>query len=365
MIYRASSSPRVLHVIAPAAFGGAETVVRQIIEALQANGVASTTFALGVADPETHPWVGSMREANMDVRCPPPSRAREYLEIGNALRESNVTAIHSHGYRADFAAFLAKRRGVRWISTAHGFTGGGVRMRLYEGFDRQLLRFADEVFAVSSRLQQRLSGGKSDNGRVRLVRNVPPALSRPNRERARGILGLGEEETIVGWVGRFSEEKGADRLPTLFADPSTACSLVLFGDGPLCEPVVASLASLEHLNVQSFGVRRDVGQLLAAFDLIVLPSRTEGMPMVVLEAMAAGTPAIAFDVGDVSHAVTSQTGWCIPANQLGAFAQALSSAVSAPNVRKIRGEAALRHMDENFSVTQWVEEHLRAYGLQV
>ena len=364
MIDRDGVPRKVVHVIAPAPFGGAETVVRQTLEGLRARNVPTTTFALGVTDPDRHPWVCGLREAHIDVRCPSPSRSREYLDLRKALSDGDVAAVHSHGYRADFSAFMARPRGVRWISTAHGFTGGGGRMRMYEAVDRWLIRSADHILAVSSRLQKRLQQSQPDGDRVRLLRNVPPVLDRPPRDVARSMLGFPTGKTIVGWVGRFSHEKGADRLPVLFSDPSTACSLVLFGDGPLRERVMHSLATLDHLQVQWMGVRSDVGRLLGAFDLLVLPSRTEGMPMVVLEAMAAGTPAIAFDVGDVKHAVTSETGWCVPTDQLPSFSAALSSALRDPEERRKRGKAASLHLQTHFSVTAWVEAHLQVYGLE-
>lgn len=354
---------RVVQVIAPAPFGGAETVVLQLLGSLAGVQLPTTTVALGVTDPSRHAWVCALREAGCDVQCPPPSRSREFWQLAELLRKPGLVAVHSHGYRADFAAFLARPRGLRWVSTAHGFTGGGARMQIYEGADRWLLRRADRVLAVSSRLQALLSHGRPADPRVQLVRNVPAIIDRPGRAEARAVLGLPADATLVAWVGRFSHEKGADRLPALFAAPELACSLALVGDGPLREPVLAGLAPLGHLDVQWLGVRRDIGRLLAAFDLLVLPSRTEGMPMVVLEAMAAGVPVAAFAVGDVGHAITERTGWCVAPDDLQALTAALTAALRDVSAREAKGAASRAYLAAHFPTHEWLAAHLTAYGL--
>lgn len=354
---------RVVQVIAPATFGGAETVVKQLLAALRLDGVPCTVVALGVFEPRTHPWVCALREAGYDVRCPVPSRRQEYRELADILREPGVVAVHSHAYRADFAAWMARPRGIRWVSTAHGFTGGGPRLRLYEAMDRWVLQRADRVLAVSSRLVALLRRGRGAAERVVLVRNVPDSVERPERAAARAELGLPAHLPLVGWVGRLSHEKGADRLPGLFSSPRSACTLVLIGDGPLRESTLGHLSALPHLEVLWLGVQRDVGRLLGAFDLLVLPSRTEGMPMVVLEAMTAGTPVVAFDVGDVAQAVGARTGWCVAADDLPAFANAIAEAIGNPAERQTRGDEARLHLRAHFSVSAWVATHKAAYGL--
>ena len=358
-----SSVKRVVQVIAPAEFGGAETVVRQLLGELASRSIATTTVALGLQDRKDHPWVSELRGAGFDVQCPPLSRAGEYRALRELIRDPAVAAVHSHGYRADFAAFMARSSGVTWVSTAHGYTGGTLRLRLYETVDRWLLGRADRVLAVSSKLRELLLNGGPTNETVRLLRNAPPAAPPLARAAARAALGFPQDAVIAGWVGRFSHEKGADRMPLIFADRSTTCTLALVGDGPLRREVVNRLKELGHLDVRWLGIRRDIGTLLAAFDLLVLPSRTEGMPMAVLEAMVARVPIVAFDVGDVSFAVRSTTGWCVPADDMTAFSQCLVSALTSADDRCLRGCAAAEHIAANFSLASWVEAHLLAYGL--
>jgi glycosyltransferase involved in cell wall biosynthesis len=236
-------------------------------------------------------------------------------------------------------------------------------MRVYEALDCMALQRADAVVAVSAPLMALLRRVGVSAQRLLLLRNVPASVERPDRDAARRALGLPSDATIVGWVGRFSHEKGADRLPVLLQNPASACTLALVGDGPLREAVLESLAPLSHLDVRWLGVRRDIGPLFAAFDLLVLPSRTEGMPMVVLEAMAAATPVAGFAVGDVAYAVTEQTGWCVPAEHMQALASAVHAGLHDPELRRQRGKAGQAHVHKYFSGEAWVAAHRNAYGL--
>lgn len=359
----AKSKRRIVQVIAPAPFGGAETVVSQLLIELAAKAVPTTAVVLGVADPHAHPWVCSLKDAQVEVIALPPSRLHEYRGLRSILRQPLVSAVHSHGYRADFACWMAREPSVRWVSTAHGYTGDSMRVRVYESLDRRLLGKADAVIAVSSKLRTTLTYGHCDPDRVALVRNVPGRTDPLSREQAREELGLPFGELVVGWVGRFSLEKGADRLPKIFGAADTACTVALLGDGVLRESVCMGLSQLSQVQARWIGVRRDAARLLAAFDVLILPSRTEGMPMVVLEAMASGVPVVAFDVGDVSYAVDETTGWLVAPDDLTAFSLALRTALTDTTGRTGRGRNAISHLNERFSRESWIDQHLAVYGL--
>lgn len=354
---------RIVQVLAPAPFGGAETVVRQLAHGLRSDEVDCLIVALGVAKPSEHPWARAMMDDGFEVRCPSMTRVREYRELQRILREPGVLAVHSHSYRADFAAWMARTKSVRWVTTAHGFTGGGFKIRAYEMMDRWLMRRADQVLVVSSLLDSMLRNGRT-TAKITLARNVPAVGSPVERDVARNVLGLAPDAIVVGWVGRLSHEKGADRLPLLIADPSTSFVLSVIGDGPLRGELSSQLRALSHVDVRWHGVRHNVGSLVSAFDVLVLPSRTEGMPMVVLEALVAGVPVVAFDVGDVRVAVTEETGWCVRAGDLDAFTCAFRTALTDPRARLQRGARAAELSRTRFSQHDWIRTHREAYGME-
>jgi glycosyltransferase involved in cell wall biosynthesis len=102
---------------------------------------------------------------------------------------------------------------------------------------------------------------------------------------------------------------------------------------------------------------------MAAFDVLILPSRSEGMPLTVLEAMYAGVPVVAFDVGDVSAVVRNgSTGWLVPVDQLDLFRKKLLEALRNPEQRLSRGHASAQLMAREYSEANWLKKHLAVYS---
>jgi len=360
--YLSGLAVKVLQVIAPAPFGGAESVVRHLSEALQGGGHEVHVIALGVDD-ATHPWLADMKRSGIEVmpfalttRRQEPVRLREYSSRFGA------DIVHSHGYRADVAGLRACWGRTPWVATVHGFTPINLRVRAYQWLDCLALRFAAGVVAVSARLVHDLASAGLRRDRIHLIRNASRHVVALERVAARRALDLPLDEAVIAWIGRFSKEKGPDRLPHLLRSVSPSCTVALIGDGPLRATVVQQLQdSLGSARVRYGGTRRDAASLMSAFDLLLLPSRTEGMPMVVLEAMEAGVPVLAFDVGDVRHAVTDATGWLVPDGDQAAFTTALEFALLNVDTRAERGAEAKRLVGDKFSTEAWLEQHLRCY----
>jgi glycosyltransferase involved in cell wall biosynthesis len=125
--------------------------------------------------------------------------------------------VHSHGYRADIVDAMHLRRTVPIVTTVHGYTGGGIRNRVYEGLQRRAFRQFDGVVAVSAQLGREL--GKAVRSEcLHVLPNAfhPPPLA--TRAAARAALGIPVDSFVAGWVGRMSKEKGADVLLDALGD---------------------------------------------------------------------------------------------------------------------------------------------------
>jgi glycosyltransferase involved in cell wall biosynthesis len=233
----------------------------------------------------------------------------------------------------------------------------------YQIADRLALRLADGVIAVSEPIVQDLMRWKVPRPRLSLIRNVPRQIAPVSRFDARRELGISPDRTLVGWVGRFSAEKGPDRLPSIAIAMGQNAELVLVGDGPERIAVLEAISGAGVNDVcRWLGRRDDIGYLMSAFDVLVLPSRTEGMPLTVLEAMSAGVPVVAFDVGDVRTAVNPHTGWLVPAGDMNAFAVAVAESVRDESLRKTRGAASARLIAEHFAQDRWISAHRALYA---
>jgi len=354
--------PRVAHIIAPAPIGGAEAVVRALSKATLRSGREVWIVALldGGGD---HPFVVQARADGtpvIEVRCGRRRYLSEARRVGDALRELAVELVHTHVYHADLVGYLAARRArLPVVATLHGYAGGDPRNRLYEWLDRKLLARFDAVLCVSEaqREQMRRSGCAPE--RLAVVPNGHASGSLLPRAEARARLGLAATQVAFGWIGRLSFEKGPDLFVEALARLGPGGGLgVVIGEGAERRRVEARARALglgEH-RLRFAGFRGDAPSLLAAFDALVISSRTEGLPVVLLEAIAAGTPVVAFAVGGIPDVLGTASGWLAPAGDVDGLARALRSLLEDPREAQKRACEAKRLLASRFGVERWLEQ---------
>jgi len=329
----AKSPLSIVHVAAPARFGGLETVLASLLPAqLEIGDSVCLIAVLTHEDAADHPLVESLQESNVTV-CPVVIDTRQYLReravVRDILLARAADICHTHGYRSDVIdASVARRAGVKTVSTVHGYTGGGWKNRAYEWIQTRTFRRFDAVAAVSTRLETDLLARGVSSSRLHVVRNSWTAPSDPlTRTEACRELGVPPEGERVGWVGRLNAEKGPDvfvRAAAQVQAPGATFSII--GAGAL-EPDCRSLAeSLELGGVTWHGAIARASRFLRAFDCLVLSSWTEGTPMILLEAMAAEVPTL----GDRQSAVE-------------------------------RAAAARRRLDADFAVSPWAARYRDIY----
>lgn len=316
----------------------------------------------------SHPLGEALRGAGIAVR-EVPVRARAYLEerrrVAALCRDLAPTVVHTHGYRADVLAGSAAR-GLQLpvVSTVHGFTGGGFKNRLYERLQRRALRRADAVVAVSRPLVENLAASGVDRTRIRLIPNGWAGPPDPlTREVARQRLGLAPQDLVLGWVGRLSGEKGADvllsALPHLGGHPVIAS---LLGDGRERAALEAQAAALGIGGLLRWhGTVPDAGRLMAAFDVFVLSSRTEGTPIALFEAMAARVPIVATAVGGVPDVVTAREALLVPSEDPMALADAIGAVLADPKHAAERAAAAAERLRQVYSAAAWIDRYDELY----
>lgn len=290
------------------------------------------------------------------------------LEISRVLQRERPKVLHLHSSKAGLLGRLAgKLTGVPQILfTAHGFSFHAqlhpIAMRVFAFLERTLAPLADVIVPVSDYDRQRaLQFRVCEPERLHCVPNgiSPSRFEGHDRAGMRAALGMPEETVLVGMVARFAHPKDHEGLleamRPLLSD-SDAVRLVLIGGGPEM-PRIRRLA--ETLGVAGqvvfLGDRDDIPQLLAALDLFVLTSKFEGLPISVLEAMAAGLPVIASEVGGVPELVThGETGMCVPAEDVEALREALCSLIADPAARERLGRKGRERARTEFTATKTV-----------
>ena len=361
---------RVLQITAPGPYGGRETVVADLATGLHEAGHAVEVMAVldQGTDPESHPFVNTLAGRGVSVRTvvlPPRAYREEARAVRAAILDSDTAVLHSHGYRTDVVGSVALRGTTcRFVSTAHGFTGGGWKNRLYERLQARAWGQGEAVIAVSDPLVDAIERRGVDRRKIRLIPNAwlgdAPAMT---REEARRRLGIESDAKVMGWAGRLSAEKGPDvALAALARAADDQTQLHFVGEGRLRAELEARAAADGLSNrVRWHGALENAAALFPAFDLLLLSSRTEGTPMVLFEAMAAGVPVVATRVGGVPDVLTDSEALLAPPEDPTALARAIDECFAAPGEARARAERAGQRLRTRYSPGPWVEAHVALY----
>ena len=269
-----------------------------------------------------------------------------------------------HDYKADLVARRALHGlGVPLMAMAHGYTGENLKIRLFERMDRRALRSFAHVIAVSEGVETQLRKAGVAAERITVVPNgidiervAERALA--GRDALRSEWRIGEDERVLLFLGRLSPEKGPEILLESFQALHAAHAglrLVFVGDGALRTSLEAAAAKLPPGAVQFAGWRDDPSACLGASDVFVLSSRREGLPLALLEAMAAERPIVATRVGGVPEALADGAcGMLVPpADPLGLTA-ALETVLGDEAGRGERVARAKQRVVEQFSASSQV-----------
>ena len=360
---------RVLHVLVPAPVGGLERVVQMLAVAQHRDGRDVEVAAVIAAGRGEHPFFEPLeRESVPCHRLEVGARAYR-LERGlvrDTIRDRGADVVHTHGYRADVVGGSAARGlGRAVVSTAHGFTGGGWKNRLYERMQVRAYRRGGHVVAVSRPLGRLLLDRGVPEHRLHVIRNAWLDDAAPlGRAEARSRLGLSEELFVAGWVGRVGREKGPDlAVRAIAAVPDAHLSII--GEGPdrLAVEALAGGLGLEG-RIRWHGAVANAGELLAAFDVFVSSSRTEGTPIVILEALAAGTPIVATSVGGVPDIIRDGIeALLVPGEDTTALARAIRDVRESAEASTVRAAAGRERLRDAFGVDAWRDAYRRVYTM--
>lgn len=346
--------------------GGAEQVVVHLARALQDAGAHSVVFLPAHGEG----WLArQLVGSNVAVeyfhvdRPVSPSCARTLIA---GLQKHRIDIVHSHEFSmAVYGAWASWRTGIPHVITMHGSTyyAGRLRRRLAM---RAALSLSGRIVAVSNRLARTMSRDLLLRAsRIGMIPNGVPCETAA-RSTLRDELTLAPGDRLLVSVGNLYPVKGHRYLleaMALLGAAHPSVHLAIGGRGDLAQPLLAQareagLAGRVHL----LGLRSDVGNLLAAADIFVLPSLSEGLPLALLEAMVAGCPIVASDVGEVRFALAEgEAGVLVaPANarQLAAALDTLLRDSATAHELGMRAQARAR---AEFGVSRMVQRYIDGY----
>lgn len=365
---------RVFQLISSAGYYGAEAVVLNLAVALRRNGCdvrVGVFFNQHVVNSVPNTEITQRAEDHgLPVQIIPCSGKLDWKAVRTIrmyVQEQAIDVLHLHGYKADVYGYLACRNtSTKLISTCHLWTHGDMALRFYSLVDRIVLRRFPTVVAVSENIAASLRRLGVSSEKIRVIDNGIDTLPFTSAEPSLRSDLLAGSAPIVGLVGRLARQKGPDyflKAATMVKRHYPDALFVFVGQGPEKEILQAAVKrlSLEE-NVIFVGRRGDMPGVYTSLDVLVLPSRDEGMPMTIIEALAAGTPVIATRVGSVPELIKDeQTGLLLEPGDIEGLSNAIIRLLADSDLRQRYAQAGQQLVREQYSADAMAAKYLSLY----
>lgn len=361
----------VVHLMASPFVGGPERQVLGLARALRPWRTTFLSFAeRGLARPLLD-LAAAEGFGAVELRENFPRLGRAAGEVAGHLAALGADVLCTSGYKPDLIGWRAARRaGVPVVGVAHGWTGATLKVRCYEAVDAWVMRWLDAVVCVSEATAARVRKAGVPDAKAVVIRNAldasPFDAPAPDARREVEALFAAPPRLIVGAVGRLSPEKGFDVLidaAEVVSRSRADVGFALFGDGPL-RAALAERARAKGLAERFVfaGFRKDLDRVLPGLDLAASSSHTEGLPVAVLEAQAAGVCVVATAVGGTPEVIRDGvTGRLVPPADPAALASALSAALDDPG-RAEMGRRGRQVVRDEFTFAAQADRYRRLFA---
>lgn len=366
---------RVLYVVENTSYGGGERGFGQLSSEIDRNHFLPYIAA--------HPGgILENQAKKKDVKFFPVNMHRKLnlktiSQISDIIDEQKINIVHSMGSRADFFARMASRKmhNVQIISTTamliEGYDVNSFKKTIYRLADCYSSKFVSHFIAVSNDLKKRLIlKRKIPMEKISVIYNgVELDKYNPAQKDSSGLrrsIGIEDDCVVVGSIGRLVYQKGfqyfVEAAKQLYSK-NNKIRFVIVGDGPEKKNLKKMVKVSGISKVFMFtGQRFDIPQLLAMYDIFVLPSVLEGLPRVVIEAMAMEKPIVATDINGVrEQLIHDRTGLIVPPRDPEALAEAIIHLINDKKKANNLGRKARKSAKERFDLKQTVSNIERLY----
>lgn len=364
---------QVLHIIDSGGMYGAEVMLLNLVREQLVLGIKPVIASIGSKGCGEKAIEKEAYRQNIDVQpfrmLPGPNYigAKRVLQYAQAI---GCNLLHSHGYKGNILfGFMPKMvRRLPLITTVHGWTStsGLYRIRIYEWLDAISLRYMDAVVLVNRGMLQHPKFGNFDSGNVHVINNGIAIKKEKNDipcDIHKWLTGAGVK--IVA-VGRLSPEKGFANLleaMSIVVKQGANVHLTLLGEGGLRQELERQVV---HLGLEDRvvmpGFIENASELFHRFDLLVMPSLTEGLPITILEAMRAQVPIIASAVGGIPNILEDGVnGILVQPGKVEELSAAMNKLVASLSLREQFAEKSYFLFKQNYSASQMALAYRQLY----
>lgn len=358
---------RVLHVINTVEVGGGGEHLRLLAHELTRAG-----FTSAVVSGKDGPASARLRLLGVPVSVVGALGPARLASLTRLFRSVRPDVLHLHGSRAGlFGAVAARRAGIRpTIYTAHAFSfhrvGPAATRWLFARMEMLTCAHVDQVICLTHADLTDAARRGIAVGHFTVVPNGVDIAPFDAARDCRAELGFSPTTPVVGMVARLVPQKDPltfVRTAHLVAATIPNARFLIVGDGPLRQPVEDAVrrAGLAGRCVLT-GFRHDVPSLLCSMDVVVVPSQWEGLPLIILEAMAASRPVVATRLPSIAEVVVDgETGVTAPAGDAEGLARAVLSLLTDHAAAASLGRRGRLRVERAFSLSRMGEGTAAVY----
>jgi glycosyltransferase involved in cell wall biosynthesis len=298
----------------------------------------------------------------------PLSNLAVWSQLRSLVKRESIDLIHTHGYKSDVLGYLAGHGSkAKLVTTQHGFIRNTLLGRLYNRLAIMAAMHMDRVIAVSHNMRDTLRDAGVPEHKLVVIHNAIVVSSYPPSLPSEAVLerhSIRACSPIISCIGRLSPEKGQDILCQAIISLShefPSICLMLIGTGPDLE-VLKERYGKHSRHIVFVGHASDVREYLSVTDIHVLPSFTEGLPNVVLEAGCMGIPTVATSVGGTPEClIDGVTGILVPPGSASILAETISRLHRGKAMRQKLGAEASCFVRKKFSFENRVNNIMALY----
>lgn len=349
----------IIHIRACNFFGGPE---KQIVNHIKTNTKFEHKVLSFIENNAHNELIERCRKDNIStitISTKSSFEISSILKLRRIFKQEKPRLLCSHGYKPTLLSLIAKiGLNIPLIVFLRGHTSENLKVKLFETIELKATRFATGMISVSEGYAKYLLGKGIPLTKLSVVQNAigfnPAKLTKREMEEKKEELGYKNTDFLIATAGRLSPEKAQSDLIHAFSaimNKFPNAKLLLLGDGPLHKELSNLIRKNNIPSARLLGFRKDIHEIMSVIDLFVLPSLSEGLPNVVLEAFSCGKPVVATNVGGTPEVVDhNHNGLLVPPGNVEALVEALETCISNPTLLTKMGNAGYEKVKNNFSV---------------
>jgi len=357
--------PSLTQVIYSLAIGGSEVLGLNIATFMKSQGWKSSLCAIEYGGP-LEPLLEQEGIPNIWLARSSGSKIKAFLRMFRFFRQQQPDIVHTHHvYELIYAVMPALLSGARIIHTEHEYYS-------LLGKKTIILRYLSHLCYAVTSVSEEVTDFLADTVKIRkdklhtITNGIDIEKFSGKSQLSRQSIGATDSSFVIGIVARLESEKNIETLLKAFAELSQQRSngvLVIVGDGSQRTALEALALELTvQQNVRFLGVRLDIADVVALFDVFALPSRREGLPISLLEAMSCGKPVVASDVGSIKSVIfPGENGFLIEPDDVGKLATYLMNLMDDSDTRASFGKRSRQIIENSYNDISSMKAYLDLY----